>query len=115
LPSGYTTQIPKEYDMNLIPGTRELVQAVLDLLKTGESLGNQKLNRIAEECFGGARARGVHTPRDSYDALETAVNQFLLEEMASRSALPVSETLKELRDLLGRLPEQTSRTTAEPE
>jgi protein strawberry notch len=99
----------------LIHGTQELVDELVQRLKAGESLDNLKLKRLADKFFGGIRALGIYTSRDSYDALETAVNKFLLETVAARSELPVLETLRELRDILGRLPGQSSRTTEQIE
>jgi predicted RNA methylase len=99
----------------LICGTQELVHELVQRLKAGESLDNLKLKRLADKFFGGVRARGIYTSRDSYDALETSVNKFLLETMAAKSAFPVLETLEELRDILGRLPGQNSRTTEQIE
>src|SRR5437867_667248 len=101
--------------MTLIRGAEELVHELVRRLNAGESFGNLKLNRLADKFFGGIRAKGIYTPRDSYDALETAVNKFLLETMASKSELPVLQMLAELRDVLSRLPGQTSRTTEQIE
>src|SRR5580765_1862937 len=96
--------------MKRIDGTQELVQELVHRLKAGESFDNMKLKRLADKFFGGIRAKGIYTSRDSYDALETAVNKYLLETMTAKAALPVPATLKELRQLLSRLPSQTSRT-----
>jgi hypothetical protein len=100
---------------HLIRGTEELVQELVQRLRAGESFANLKLKRLADNFFGGVRARGTYTSRDSYDALETAVNKFLLETMASKPGCPIQETLTELRMLLDRLPAQTSRTTEQIE
>ncbi len=101
--------------MNLIDGTPELVHELAQRLKAGESFDNMKLKRLADKFFGGVRTGGVYTPRDSYDAMETAVNKFLLETLATKPALPVLETLTELRTLLSRLPTQTARTVEQVE
>jgi hypothetical protein len=101
--------------MKLIDGMQPLVQELTQRFRAGESLDNTKLKRLADKFFGGVRAKRVYTPRDSYDAMETAVNQFLLETMAGRSAFPVLDTLAEMRGLLNRLPGQTSRTTDQTE
>ncbi|HET8887576.1 MAG TPA: strawberry notch family protein [Candidatus Angelobacter sp.] len=74
-----------------------------------------KLKRLADKFFGGVPAGGIYTSRDSYDALETAVNKFLLETMASKPACSIQEKLSELRTLLSRLPGQTSRTSEQIE
>jgi hypothetical protein len=101
--------------MTLIDGSQELVQDLVRRLRAGESFDNMKLKRLADKFFGGIRAKGTYTSRDCYDALEAAVNKFLLETIAAKAALPASSTLSELRHLLGRLPAQTARTTEQIE
>lgn len=99
----------------LIPGMQELVHELVRRLQAGESFDNMKLKRLADKFFGGVPAGGIYTSRDSYDALETAVNKFLLETMASKPACSIQEKLSELRTLLSRLPGQTSRTSEQIE
>jgi hypothetical protein len=90
--------------MNLIPGTRELIPGRPGSSQDGRIARQSETQSHGRRVLRRRAGQGcVRTPRDSYDALETAVNQFLLEEMASRSVLPVSGTLRELRDLLARL------------
>src|SRR6266481_9680740 len=66
----------------LIPGTHELIDDLLRRLRAGESFDNPKLAELAKESFRGTRARGTYTARDAYDALEVAVNKFLLQGKA---------------------------------
>jgi hypothetical protein len=92
-----------------------LLRDLLLRLHRGDSLDNQKLRRAAEEAFGGTRAQGIYTPRDAYDALEAAVNQLLLENLAAPLLSIPAEALAELRKLLARLPTQCDRTTEQTE
>ena len=63
-------------------GMHTLVEELVKRLTSSESFDNPKLTQIADQAFGGTRAQGVYTPRDAYDALETAVNKHLLETKA---------------------------------
>jgi hypothetical protein len=57
----------------LIPGTHELIAELTERLSTGEAFDNPKLTLAADRIFGGSRAKGTYSPRDAYDAMETAV------------------------------------------
>ena len=50
----------------------------------GESFDNKRLRELSNQFLGGTRAQGVWTPRDAYDALETAVNKFVLDTMGQK-------------------------------
>jgi len=50
--------------------------------RDGEPFDNPKLTKTADRVFEGTRAQGKYTPRDAYDALEIAVNNYLLEKHA---------------------------------
>jgi hypothetical protein len=67
--------------------------------------------------FDGSRAQGKYTPRDAYDAVEIAVNNYLLERHAGElMQMDVTEALASvLRPLMQRLPRQTDRTLEQTE
>src|SRR6185369_9438815 len=95
----------------------ELVTELEERIEAGESFDNPKLTSTADRIFGGTRAEGKYTARDAYDALETAVNNYLLEkharelmQMDARDALA-----SVLRPLLRRLPRQSDRTLEQTE
>ena len=90
----------------------ELVVELEERIEDGEPFNNPKLTRTADRIFGGTRAEGSYTPRDAYDALEIAVNNYLLENHARElMQMDVREALASvLRPLLQRLPPQTDRT-----
>jgi len=90
----------------------ELVIELEEQIEDGEPFDNPKLTRTADRIFGGTRAEGRYTSRDAYDALEIAVNNYLLEKHARElMQMDVCEALSRvLRPLLQRLPSQTDRT-----
>src|ERR1051326_188732 len=63
------------------------------------------------------RSQGKYTPRDAYDAVEIAVNNYLLEKHAKDlMQMDVTEALASvLRPLMQRLPTQTDRTFEQTE
>ena len=86
-------------------------------MSAGESFDNPKLTEIADRNFRGSRAKGTYTPRDAYDALETAVNMLLLEGRA-RELMQMSAEValtNHLRPLTRQLPRQTDRTNEQIE
>ncbi len=96
----------------LIPGTRELIAELVERLSAGETFDNRKLTIAADRVFGGSRAKGAYSPRDAYDAMETAVNQLLLQERAEALLqMLVAEAFALLRSLTAQLPRQNDRTT----
>ena len=101
----------------LVCNIHELIAELEERIEDGEPFDNPKLTRTAERVFGGSRAQGRYTPRDAYDALEIAVNNYLLEKHASElMQMDVAEALASvLRPLMRRLPRQTDRTLEQNE
>jgi hypothetical protein len=95
----------------------ELITELEERIEDGEPFDNPKLTRTADRIFGGSRAQGKYTPRDAYDAVEIAVNKFLLERHAAQlMQMDVTEALASvLRPLMLRLPRQTDRTLEQNE
>ena len=87
----------------------ELIAELEERIEDGEPFDNPKLTRTADRIFGGTRAQGKYAPRDAYDALEIAVNNYLLEKHARElMQMDVCDALASvLRPLLQRLPRQT--------
>src|SRR4029453_2098979 len=83
----------------------------------GEPFDNPKLTRTADRIFGGTRAEGRYTARDAYDALEIAVNNYLLQKHARElMQMDVCDALASvLRPPLQRLPRQSDRTFEQTE
>src|SRR3954451_3398342 len=86
----------------------ELVDELEERIQKGESFDNPKLTETADRVFGGTRAEGKYTARDAYDALEVAVNNYLLDkharELMQMDACGALTSV--LRPLLRRLPRQ---------
>jgi predicted RNA methylase len=95
----------------------ELIVELEERIEDGEPFDNPKLTRTADRIFDGTRAEGRYTSRDAYDALEIAVNDYLLEKHARElMQMDVCEALASvLRPLLHRLPTQTDRTLEQTE
>jgi hypothetical protein len=91
-------------------GLHALVNELGRRLALGESFDNQRLRELSNQFLGGTRAQGVWTPRDAYDALETAVNKFLLDTIATELMQSDADTLPTLTNLVARLPTQCDRT-----
>jgi len=95
----------------------ELIVELEERIEDGEPFDNRKLTRTADRIFGGTRAEGRYTSRDAYDAVEIAVNNYLLEKHARElMQMDVCDALAAvLRPLLQRLPTQTDRTLEQTE
>ena len=95
----------------------ELVEELAERIEKGESFDNPKLTETADRVFGGTRAEAKYTARDAYDALEVAVNKYLLEKHA-RALMQMNACgalASVLRPLLKRLPRQSDRTLEQTE
>jgi predicted RNA methylase len=101
----------------LVCDIHELITELEERIEDGELFDNPKLTRTADRVFGTTRAQGRYTPRDAYDAVEIAVNNYLLERHARElMQMDVSEALASvLRPLMKRLPLQTDRTVEQTE
>jgi hypothetical protein len=105
------------YSADLIQGTGSLIVELIERLSAGESFDNPKLREVADRHFNGSRAQGTYTPRDAYDALETAVNRMLLEGKAGELMRmnPIDALTNYLRPLVKQLATQTDRTAEQNE
>lgn len=95
----------------LLPQTPAFVDQLHRILSSGGTIkDNPALNQLADQAYGGTRAAGAHSSREVYDALEAAVNRWVLDNGPRLMTLPGPEALAEVRGLMGRLPTQTDRT-----
>src|SRR6266536_323322 len=101
----------------LVCNIHELIAELEERIEDGEPFDNPKLTRTADRVFQGSRAQGKYTPRDAYDAVEIAVNNYLLEGHAAElMQVDVTQALASvLRPLMQRLPRQTDRTLEQTE
>ena len=84
--------------------------------RIGKALTSKELYALADEAFGGTQAEGAYNRKDAYDAMELAVNKFLLEyaKRAHKSfngtAKSAVNTVEFMQDMLELLPTQNVRT-----
>ena len=84
--------------------------------KGGKALTSKELYVLADEAFGGTQAEGTYDRKDAYDAMELAVNKFLLKEAErahksfNGTADSAVSTVEFLQDMLDLLPTQNVRT-----
>ncbi|MBQ1233659.1 MAG: strawberry notch family protein [Clostridia bacterium] len=84
----------------------------------GKALTSKELYALADKAFGGTQAEGAYDRKDAYDAMELAVNQFLLKFAAIKSrfinfngnAAQAVASEKLLSVLMDKLPTQNVRT-----
>jgi len=81
----------------------------------------QDLFKLADQAYGGTQAEGVYTPRDAYDAMEIAFNQWLLTNEAVVRDIKLSDMttakteLSLLNSAINNLTTQTKRTEEQME
>lgn len=92
-------------------------RVIEEYLSKGAPLDINALRDIATSIYGGTLAEGRFDSKDMTDALELAVNRYLLSEMQNKIAEFNGNTAKSAEDgivwmeeLLARIPTQTKRT-----
>ena len=86
--------------------------------ENGKALTSKELYALADEAFGGTQAEGKYDRKDAYDAMELAVNKFLLNYAAIKTrfnningnATQAASAVKRLEHLIELLPTQNVRT-----
>lgn len=83
-----------------------------EYLSVWKKMEANDLYRIADEAFGGTQAEGAYNRKDAYDAMELAVNRYLLTYAKdfNSDADTAVQSVKRLQELLSLLPTQTVRT-----
>ena len=82
----------------------------------GKALTSKELYALADEAFGGTQAEGAYNRKDAYDAMELAVNKFLLQYAAKANktfngtAKSAVAAVEFMQDMLELLPTQNVRT-----
>lgn len=88
-----------------------LIDALHKKLESGEKIGNvTALNSLAEQLLGSSRASGQWSPKDVFDAMEAAVNRYLVQNGARILNLAPNEALLQLRGLMDKITSQGVRT-----
>lgn len=82
----------------------------------GKALTSKELYRLADEAFGGTQAAGAYDRKDAYDAMELAVNKFLLSYVKGHESVFFGDandavtSVKHMEKMLALLPTQNVRT-----
>lgn len=92
-----------------------LTAAIYEELSRGAVFNNPRLTALAEKHFGGSRGQGQYTPKDAYDAMETAANAYLLEWGREKTQTSFGDALQWLRQFTGQLATQVDRTEEQQE
>ena len=92
--------------------SQKLASVLIPLIDKGTAFNSAFLFEQADKAFGGTQAQGVYTPKDAYDAMELAVNEYLLIEAKdfNGSVIRAVRTIDKLQNLVDKLPTQTKRT-----
>ena len=107
------TQTPSE---KLAFKLLESYLTVENINRTGKALTSKELYALADEAFGGTQAEGAYNRKDAYDAMELAVNKFLLQQATKAhktfngNAISAVSTVEFMQDMLDLLPTQNVRT-----
>lgn len=91
-----------------------LSDALLTKLKAGEAITREELQNLAADAYGGSRGSGNFDMKTAYDALELAVNRYLMAadfvKKGNGNAANAGMTEKRMLGILDLLPTQNVRT-----
>lgn len=91
-----------------------LADSLIAELEEGNTITSKRLQELAEKAFGGTRGSGAYDIKTAYDALELAVNKYLMGadfvQNANGDAAAAVKTEEALQQFMGLLPTQTVRT-----
>lgn len=91
-----------------------LAESVRRELEEGNTITSQQLQELAEKAFGGTRGSGAYDIKTAYDAMELAVNQYLMDsdfvKQGNGDAAAAVRTEKGLQQVLSQIPTQSVRT-----
>jgi hypothetical protein len=115
--------VTKQAESGINTPSEKLAAALLENYLTeeninrgGKALTSKELYALADEAFGGTQAEGAYNRKDAYDAMELAVNKFLLQQAAKAhrtfngSAQSAVAAVEFMQDMLELLPTQNVRT-----
>lgn len=107
------SRFPLQKWKNGTPSQKAAYRILTEHLRAGKGLPSKTLYAICDEAFGGTQAEGAYNRKDAYDAMELAVNRYLLDTMARYNDGSVEnalEGLAEAQKILSLLPTQSVRT-----
>ena len=92
----------------------KLADAIRAELEEGNTLTGARLQELANEAYGGTRGSGAYDIKTAYDAMELAVNQYLMDadfvKQGNGDAETAVRTEMALQQFMGLLPTETVRT-----
>lgn len=100
------------------PEHRVAYRILTEYLRDGKQITSKDLYAIADTEFGGTQAQGGYDRKDAYDAMELAVNRYLLEIMPRYNSGGVENAidgLHRMEQVLSLLPTQSVRTEEQVE
>ena len=97
-----------------VSSQRAIADHLIKYISKGQDFTAAKLFDLADKHYGGTMAEGKYTVKDAYDAMELAVNRYLISadfiKEANGNAAKAREVLSKLEGILKHLPTQTKRT-----
>ncbi len=104
----------KTVQRDLANAIRKWLDDPATLAEIGGKITSQELFKVSDTYYGGTMAEGKYTVKDAYDALELAVNSYLIDSAAVKKwngdASVAGRALSSLHRLMNLLPTQTKRT-----
>ena len=97
--------------------SNSVAQWVHDKVRNEEGFTWKELFEKADEAFQGTQAQGKYSPKDAYDAMELGVNKAIktVGFHSKVNAEEAIEVVKDLKDIIKRLPTQTKRAGEQDE
>jgi hypothetical protein len=98
-----------------VEGPKQIVaDAIYEKIQAGTKFTSQELFNIADKAFGGTQGQDVYDVRTAFDAMELAVNQYLIDHADEYKADTPEQAIKnvaKLEEMLSLLPTQGSKRT----
>ncbi len=107
------TRFPNLPMKNGTPSEKTAYRILTEYLAAGKKLTSKELYAICDETFGGTQAEGAYDRKAAYDAMELAVNKYLLENAADLNGSTAEDArrgLERVQGILSLLPTQNVRT-----
>lgn len=107
------TRFPNLPMKNGTPSEKTAYRILTEYLSAGKKLTSKELYAICDETFGGTQAEGAYDRKAAYDAMELAVNKYLLENAADLNGSTAEDArkgLERVQGILSLLPTQNVRT-----
>ena len=107
------TRFPNLPMKNGTPSEKTAYRILTEYLAAGKKLTSKELYSICDETFNGTQAEGAYDRKAAYDAMELAVNRYLLTNAADLNGDTAEDArrgLERVQGILSLLPTQNVRT-----